>query len=475
MEALPSQLESLVPPPSGIATFTNNERAFWMDEPLRESKRLAVAEIAAEQLADANALVRMDAGTEAGSFIRTLGRRAFRRPLTEAEVEECLLLFETGASLEGDQTDFEKGASVVIEALLNSQNFNYRIESAAPGERLSGYEIIAKLSLWLTDTTPSDALLDRAAAGEFDTQDGVTAVANELLTDPRASEMVVDIFSQLYLFSHLENLAKSDPVYTEALNPELLESSELFFQYIYENDFGIREILTSTHGYVGPLMAPFYEITPAPTELTLLDLGPERAGYFSQVPNLMLRGDGSHSDPIRRGGVLLLRVLCAEMPSDPIDLEAPLPPAPDLTDRQRVDATTGEGTCGQGCHSGYINPLGFAFENFDGLGRLRDLDAGQPVDTRAAYPLEIGNGFSVVFDGAPELMSLMIESREVHACLGKNVAEYALQRDIVSSDQPLIDELADLSQAEGASLREMFLALIQTPAFHSRPVVDPDL
>lgn len=473
MDSPPSQAESLVAVLRGLTTFSNNERLYWMNEELIESRENAVAEIVAEQLADPNALSRIDAGTEASSFVRILGRRAFRRPLTEAEAEEFLLLFESGAGIAGDQTDFEKGASVFIQALFKHKNFSHRIESAAPGERLNGFEIIAKLSLWIVGTTPSDALLDRAAAGEFETLGDIVAVADELLSEPRASEMAVDLFAQLFQFPRFEDVLKEDPVYTPAMNPELLESSERFIQYIYEGGLGLRELLTSTQGYVGPLLAPLYEINPAPSEVTLVDLGSERAGFFSQVPSLMLWADGARADATERGLVLLQRVLCAQM-THPDDVVVHSYPAPDpaVTDRQLVVSRFGAGTCAEDCHAGYINPLGFAFENFDGLGRLREVDKDQPVDTSAAYPFESGGGSPVFFDGSPELMSAMLESREVHDCLARNISEYALQRDIASSDQNLIDELSDASMQEGGSLRELFLRLVQTPAFHSRALAN---
>ncbi len=118
-------------------------------------------------------------------------------------------------------------------------------------------------------------------------------------------------------------------------------------------------------------------------------------------------------------------------------------PARTQEGRERIEEHTGFGTCGEGRHGGYINPLGFAFENFDGLGRFRDVDKGHPVDTASAYPS--GDQGMVEFTGAPELMSIMAESTEAHSCFAKNLMGYALQRDIVESDLALIDQLTAVS------------------------------
>jgi hypothetical protein len=214
-------------------------------------------------------------------------------------------------------------------------------------------------------------------------------------------------------------------------------------------------------------LAEFYGIFPAPATPTLTELGPERPGYFSQVPYLMLMGDGSHSDAIHRGVFLNFQVMCAELPTPPGDIPDVPPATGNMTDRQRVEAHTGFGTCGEGCHGGYINPLGFAFENFDGLGRPRTTDQGMPVDTSSAYPIrDVG---MVEFDGAPELMDLLAGTQEAHACLAKSMMSYALSRDIVEEDRTLVDALAEVSMSEAGSIKEVLRALVQSPTFLSRP------
>ncbi len=466
LDAEPSQANSFLEPVGGFTVFPNNERVLEVTNQMREAYQLAAAEIAVDLL-DQASIARIDAGSDADTFIRTLGRRAFRRPLTETEVASYQRLYDIGAGLSGDQSEFVKGANLVVEGMLQSPNFLYRTELTPDGAPLTGYERISKLSFWLLGTSPSDSLLDRAASGEFDTPAGVSAVVDEMLASPGATEMAVNVYAELFKFSRYRDVIKSSPDFNPAVNDELDEVSRMFFQYIYEQNLGLEQILTSTQGFVGPLLAPYYGITPAPAAPTLVDLGPDRSGYFAQVPYLMLLGDDEHSDAIHRGVFLNFQVLCAKLPVPPGQIPPLQAPDPNKTDRERIEEHTGFGTCGENCHGGYINPLGYAFENFDGLGRFRDMDKGLPVDTASAYP--IGDQGMVEFSGAPELMSLLADSTEAHGCFAKNLMSYALQRDVVEADQALLDELTAVSMSETGSIKEILRALVKSDAFLVRP------
>lgn len=120
--------------------------------------------------------------------------------------------------------------------------------------------------------------------------------------------------------------------------------------------------------------------------------------------------------------------------------------------------------CGGTCHGTYMNPIGFAFENFDGMGRWRDMDNGQPVDATGSYPFNEG---TKEFGNAAELMTQMAESEQAHACYAKKLSGYALQRDIVVSDVGLLDTLKQKSLATN-SIKEVILELVANPAFNTR-------
>ena len=465
LDAEPTQAQSFLAPVGGFTTFSNNERVLEVSNNLRESYQYAAAEVAAN-LVEEGGILAAGAGTDAETFVRTMGRRAFRRPLTEIEVSAYKGLFDVGMTLSGDGTDFEKGAGLVIEGLLQSPNFLYRTELSPEGQPLSSFELAAKLSFWLLGTTPDDSLLDKAQNGDLDTAAGLLSVVDEMLEDPAVIEMTVDIFADLFKFSRYRDIIKSDPAFSTEMGKEAEVVSRRFFEWIFESGMGLREILTSTEGYVGPSLAELYGISPAPADVSLRDLGPSRVGFFSQIPYLMLFGDDTHSDAIHRGIFLNYEVLCAKLPTPTFQVPQLSAPLPNQTDRQRVEDHTGFDTCGEQCHGGYINPLGYAFENFDGLGRERSFDKGQPIDTVSAYPF--ADDAMTTFSGAPELMNLIASGETAHSCLVKNFMSYGLQRDIIESDRTLIDQLTSVSMSSSGSLKEILRQLATSPEFRTR-------
>lgn len=462
LEAAPGLAQAFEQPVAGATDFTNNELVLTVSNGLWASYQTASETVATRATATSQALAAMYDGTDSAGFIRTVGRRAFRRPLTTAEEQAYQAVFDVGAATSGDGTPFAKGAAVVIRALLQSPHFLYRTELGQSGAPLNGYEVASKLSFWLRDTTPSDALLDAAAAGQFDTPEGVAAQASAMLEEPSAVAVMREFHRELLDFDRYSTISKVGvQTFTAELNSELEESSYLFFDRLFTQGLGVRDMLTSTVGFVGPRMAPLYGVDAPANGFVERDLGPDRPGYFTQLPYLALYAFNDEPDSIHRGVTLNLDILCA----DPGPAVPDLPPVPPLSqgesNRERISTLTS--ACGGECHNYYINPIGFAFENFDGMGQLRTTDNGQPVDTSGAYPFAEG---VLTYSGAGELMQLMANGKQAHACYSKKLASYALQRSIVESDLPLLDALAQVSL--GGSIKQVMLELTKNPAFTVR-------
>jgi hypothetical protein len=462
LAAPPGLARNFEQPVAGTTDFTNNELVLTVSNGLWSSYQTASETVAAQATSSAQALAALYSGTDAAGFIRTFGRRAYRRPLTAAEEQAYQAIFDLGAATSGDATPFAKGAAVVIRGMLQSPHFLYRTELGQSGAPLTGFEVASKLSFWLRDTSPSDELLDAAAAGAFDTPEGVASYASAMLEEQRAIGVMREFHRQLLDFDRYSNITKIGvPSFTTALNAEFEESSYLFFDRIFTQGLGVRDMLTSTVGYVGPGLAALYGVEAPGNGFSERDLGPNRPGYFTQVPYLALHAFNDEPDSIHRGVTLNLDVLCA----DPGPAVPDLPPVPPLaegeTNRERISTLTS--ACGGECHNYYINPIGFAFENFDGMGQLRDTDNGKPVDTSSAYPFAEG---VLSFTGAGQLMQLMANGKQVHACYSKKIASYALQRDIVESDLALLDALAAVSA--GGSVKQVMLELSKNPAFTTR-------
>ena len=450
----------------GTTDFDNNERVVVVNDTVWSDFRDAAEAVAAQVTATDAALQNVVKTTDPTMFIQTFGRRAYRRELTAAEVTTYTDLFTEGSMYSGDQSAFTKGAALVISTMLESPYFLYRTELGDDGQPLSGYEMASKLSLWLRDTTPTDAMLDAAASGAFDTADGAATQAQQMLSDPAAASAMRKFHGQLYKLELYDTITKDNVTgYSTALNAELKEASYQFFDRIFSQDLGVADILTSTVGFAGPLMSAIYGLDASSSGgVTQLDLsGQNRSGYYAQAPFLTLWAINNDPDSIHRGVRINLDTLCA----DPGQPAANLPPVPALmagqTNRQRYAALT-EG-CGAACHGLIINPIGFAFEDFDGLGRQRTLDNGKPVDTTGVYPFAEG---VEAFDGSAELMQLIAQGTQAHQCYAKKLVSYAIERDLVESDRPLVEALGDVSLGSGASIKQVMVELVKDDAFRTR-------
>jgi len=344
--------------------------------------------------------------------------------------------------------------------MLQSPKFLYRSELGAAGAPLDGYEVASKLSFWLLGTTPTDNLLDAAAAGALDSSAGVESAARAMLEASDAVAVMRDFHGQVYRLD-----AAVEPGVPASLKPELTEASYRFFDAVFADGEGLREILTSSRGFVGPGLASSYGISPVPSQIEEYALGPSRIGTFMQVPFLVQGSRDDGPDTIARGAAIANEVLCLGLPAH----AAPAPTLPALTagqsDRARVQAATASCT---GCHTDYVDPLGFAFEGLDGLGAQRTVDNGVAVDTSGSY---LSGSVARPFADAPALMRLLADDTQAHTCYAKMLTGYALQRDLVEADRPLLQALAAVSRAQ--SLKEMVVSLALNPAFRSRPAGAP--
>lgn len=464
--AEPSELAAtFVAPVRGLTAFENNE--LMLDVTQRGwADFQSAAEALAEQVTASDAALRaVYPDTDSAGFIQRVGRRAFRRPLSAEEQDDYGAIFATGAAMSGSKSEFAKGAALVIRALLQSPHFLYRSELGPTGQALDGYEAAAKLSLWLRDASPDEALLDHAEA--LTNAEALVETATAMLGQDEARQVMRQFHGEMLHFDRFAQLSKVGvPSYDPALNAEYEESSYLFFDDIFGRGGGVRDIFTSTRGFMGPGMATLYGLPSQASGFVAKELGAQRVGYFSQLPFLTLHGSNAQPETLHRGVSLALDVLCAVLgPSSP---NIPPPPErrPGETNRQRIEELTAG--CGGSCHAEIINPLGFAFEHFDGMGQYRDTETsdGQelPIDSSGAYGL---GGKKVEFADHTELMSALATSQEAHLCYAKQLASFALQRDIVASDLPLLSELSGVSRASDGSIQKIMLDLIRSDSFRT--------
>jgi hypothetical protein len=464
LPANPGLASTFEPSVMGSTDFSNNEIVLTVSSSLWSSYQTASETLANQVTGSAQSLTALYSGTDKDGFITTFGRRAFRRPLTPAEITSYGAIYDRGTMATGNGTAFAKGAALVIRAMLQSPSFLYRSELGTPGSPLTGYELASKLSFWLRNTTPDDALLDAAGAGQLDTPDGAVALATQMLNDPAAAAMMHRFNGELFHFDRFRNIDKAGvDGYTTALNAELEAAAYAFFDRIYGQNLGVRDILTTTRGFVGPGLAPLYGVSaPAGGMLAEQDLGSNRVGFFTQVPFLTLYAINNNPDSIHRGLSINLDMLCADPGLPEIQLPEIPPQGAGETNRELILSIT-EG-CGD-CHESIINPIGFAFEDFDGMGRYRTTDNGEPVDTTGTYPFQEGPRS---FANSAELMDIAANGKQAHQCYSKKIAGYAMQRFIVASDMPLLESMGTVSLAPGSTIKQVMLELVRNDAYRVR-------
>lgn len=462
LSAPTGQSEQFLHAVAGTTDFDNNERVVVVNNDNWSDFQLAAEAMAAKVTASDQALQAVVATTDVNTFVKTLGRRAFRRDLSADEVSAYAALHAKGATFSGSQSAFLKGAALVISAMLQSPYFLYRTELGDDGAPLTGSEMAAKLSLWIRDSTPTDAMLDAAAKGSFDSPDGAASQAQAMLEEPAALDSIRRMHTQLYKLELLDTITK-DKVqgYSDGLKDEFSSAASSFFDFIYSQNLGVKDILTSDVGFAGPLMAALYGVKVSGKGVQQVTLS-DRAGWYSQAPFLTQWAINNDPDSVHRGVRINLDTLCLELGPPATVLPAVPALEPNQSNRQRYETLTG--TCGKPCHTTYINPLGFAFEDFDGVGRYRTTDNGQPVDTTGSYPFAEGEA---AFGNSAELMQVIANGKQAHQCWSKKMASYALERDLVDAERPLVEELGAVSQASGGSLKQVMLALVKTKAFRT--------
>ena len=470
-----------------LVGFDNEADSLYVTEQLRQQLFDASEKLADKVTGDATALARLvptdapsDATGKARSFVTSFGQRAFRRPLTDAEVTTHLDLFNQASTLYPGVDAFRAGASLVIQAMLQSPYFLYRTElgTAAAGAAqaaLNDWEVAAKLAFTITNSMPDDALFSAAAAGKLHDKDGVAAEANRLLDGPTGTTGLRNFNLQVYRLGTYDGIVRDPTVFPDftantsaAMRQEVLQ----FIDWIFAEGRGIKDFYTTPVGFVNAQLAPLYGVTgnfsSDPNVLTKVDLDPtQRSGLLTQ-PGFLASYISVANEPdiIHRGVFIATRLLCKELPPpDPAAVAKGLDGTPNLTNRERVEKTTGIGTCGQSCHAALFNPLGYAFENYDAVGKYRTMDVGKEVNAADSYELD---GVLQSFNNGVELSALLAQAKETHACYLQNMLSYLQGRGLADEQQTTVDYYARLSRAGMLTLHDVELDMATSDAFLNR-------
>lgn len=446
------------------------------DDLVQDYQRSAVAVAAAAmgdhariaELLDCNPSGANDAACMT-SFVQRTGRLAFRRPLTENEVDDYL---DVGLFAAREASDFYAGVEFVIVALLQSPNFLFMVEVGEPmadaptRRRLTSYETAARMAFFLTDGPPDEALLDAAEAGELDTPEGRREAALTLLDRPDARRAMRTFFTEYLVLDDLE-LEPKDPNLFPAWSPALArsmreETLRLLDDIIWTRDADIREMYTANYTFVdAPLAETIYGV-PAPNgdgwgriEVPE-DQG--RSGIIAHPSVLTRQANPESTSATHRGLFILERFLCRTMPPPPQGEVPELPPsstAPTL--RERVAVHLEEPACA-GCHA-ISDPLGLSLENYDPIGVYRDEEQGSVIDASADHII------TGEFVGAQGLGTALAGLTDSTLCLVRNLYRHGTGHVETEGELPLLEMLRDRMAEDGYSLRGFLVSLVSNDAF----------
>ncbi len=398
----------------------------------------------------------------ARSFVERFGRRAFRRPLT---AEERTDLFDTWSV--GAESSFEDGVRLVVEAVLASPDFLYHVEvGGAAGEivPLGNHALASRLSYFLWNSMPDDALLDAADGVEIDME----AQAWRLLADDRFRDTVHDFYAQWVSLDRVEHLVKDERVYPEMnaeLSRDLRNSLDLFVQSAHFGEQPTFETLMRGETfYSNARIASVYG-----GSSTSEDLEPStgRRGLLEQPGLLALFSKANQSDPIHRGIFVREGLLCQNLPEPPADVDLIVrEPEPGLSTRDRFAEHTANAVCAD-CHR-LIDPIGFGFEAFDGIGRERTEDEGVAIDSTGEVLM--GGDASGTFDSLRELSDQLADSQTVQQCFATQWFRFALRRAETPADACSLTSVAARFQDSGGRLDELLVGIATSDAFRHRQI-----
>jgi hypothetical protein len=465
--------------------FDNNALSLSVDDALFSGYQRASAQVAEFVTADATELAQLapTAATEfeprGRAFIQEFGLRAHRRPLTPPEVEEYMGLFRMGPSFYSGLGPFEAGARVVIEAMLQSPNFVYRLEqSSAPSGALvplTSHEVASRLSYALWNTMPDDALFAAASSNRLVDSAQAAAEVERMLADPRAEAMVQRFHDQLFQVEHFAAIKPSAAFFPDVpadFGASLaIENQRFVREIVFGAQADYSTLLTSNETFVNADLARVYGL-PGSFGSTFtkvsLDLA-QRRGIFTQLGFLALNATSVNPDPIHRGVYIARRFACMQIAAPPA-MVPPIPEAQGRTNRETVAAhTEAPGSLCATCHSTFINPLGFPFENYDAIGRYRTTDNNQPVDA-SADPL-IG-GEKVHVSNALELAQALASSGAAHRCYAQHWVEYTYGRPQMNEDYGMIAKLGDGSLNSRTPIKRLIATLVTSQAFLNRSITE---
>ena len=409
----------------------------------------------------------------AKNILTTLARRAYRRPVTDRDVERLLRFYRTGRS----NGDFETGVRFALERLLVSPSFLLRIDSVPSSvtsgtSRTADVELASRLSFFLWSSIPDDELLDIAARGKLSDPATLAHQVRRMLVDPRATSLVTNFASQWLHLRDLRKVAPDADVYPDfddSLRVAFERETELFLESQLREDRPLIELLTAKYTFVNERLARFYDIPNVYgshfRRVTMSD--PSRSGLLGHASILTVTSYSTRTSPVVRGQYVLSNFLGSPPPPPPPNVPVLSEGStggdgkPASTIRTRLEAHRKNPACA-GCHA-RMDPLGFALENFNAIGKWRTTDGGAPIDPTGAFP------DGTKFSNPAEFHQALLSRRDEFV---RNVTEklltYALGRGVEYYDMPAVRTIVRDAAVHDYRWSSLILGIIKSAPFQMR-------
>ncbi len=456
--------------------FDNVATALQLSPTQLELYERAAQELAAEALADPTiwssvvSCTPVDDATAlacARESISTFVPRAWRRPVSDDEVDELLALYDE-ALVAGDS--FDAAMAQVLRAVLLSPHFVFRVEHDPPGSEahpVSGPELASRLSYFLWSSMPDAPLRDAADAGTLLDDGELDRQARRMLADPRAMALVDDFAGQWLYVRALDDVfrdASRYPQFDEPLRDAMQQELwEVFWRMIEENR-DVRDLLRFDTTVVPARLAQHYgRATADYSGVRELDLSPlPRRGLLTTPGLLTALSPPFRTSPTQRGRWVLSQLLCQDPPDPPPGVEASEGFTQGGTIRERLAAHRSDPLCA-GCHAA-MDPIGLAFEHYDAVGSWRTEDAGAPIDASGQLP------GGEAFADALELSEIIASDPAFIECTVRKVFTHALGRPPGLQDEPHLQSIVEALPSHGYRFADLVLLVVRSAPFrHRRP------
>jgi hypothetical protein len=411
-------------------------------------------------------------------FLADFGTKAYRRPLTGAEISTYINVYDEIVGEDG----FKRSIQWLIAGFLQSPYFLYRTElgsrQAGNTFALSDWEIASELSYLFWGTMPDERLFALAASGQLHTEAQIAAEAERLAVDERAAAAVSRFIGLWMPTERVMAVVRSDEIYPDfsaAIRQAMKDEFARNVEEAYWTGLGIADLLLADWSMMTPELAAYYGV-PADPETADADgwmkVALANGGLLTRGALMASLATPTTSSPVHRGKFVREKLLCQTMPPPPNDIMITVP---EFTEGQSTRSlyegyTLANKDCA-GCHD-LMDRIGFGFENYDGDGTYRTTDQGHAVD--ASGEIVRSPHSDATFDGPDELAALLAESTDVQQCSVKNWLQYAKGVE-VDIEAPCTIEMAEKVKESGGGLAGALVTLTTAPDFRVRLGISSEL